>query len=320
VNVTKPHLACDWEPGKVRFPVAMQPKLDGVRGVNLHGRMTARTLKPFKNKHTGLFFSQAAFLGLDGELAAEHEAHPRLCSLTSSATGTIEGTPWLMWHVFDYLRPEFAGMPYKRRYAFLDQLVERIKMEQPVLGAHLTLMPMLIVKDMTELECLIEDNIDKGYEGTIIRDLEAPHKNGRSTPTQGSLLRIKSFVEVDCIVEEVVEGQSNQNEATVNALGHTERSTHQANMVPNGMCGALICKLAEDALHPFTQEIIHRKGDHIRLAAGKMTHDERVEVWRNRAKYLGERCKGKIFPTGIKDKPRFPTWQAWRSEEDTIEK
>jgi DNA ligase-1 len=321
MQLTKFQLAEDWDPERVEFPVIAQPKVDGVRAGNLFGRLSGRSLKPFGNLHAGLFFSQGAFLGFDGEMTAEKETHPNLCHLTTSALNTHEGTPWLLWMVFDYLRPETVMLPYHERYKLAEQRVNEIKEQRPNLGAHLQMMPsMNHVEDMETLECLIQDWGEAGYEGTIIRNPYGIHKNGRSSPTHRGLLRIKNFIEVDCQIHNVREGRTNLNEAKINANGHTERSTHQANMVPNGMVGTIVAELLEDAKHPFTGKVVHRRGELIEFSPGKMGHDERKKFMREPHLIQGRRMKGQIFPHGVKDKPRFPTFQSFRSLADTIEK
>lgn len=47
----KPLLADDWVESKLVFPLIGQPKVDGVRALNMVGKLTARSLKPFKNKY-----------------------------------------------------------------------------------------------------------------------------------------------------------------------------------------------------------------------------------------------------------------------------
>jgi len=156
----------------------------------------------------------------------------------------------------------------------------------------------------------------EGYEGGIFRALDGKHKDGYSSPTHRGLLRAKTFIHVDARVLRVLEGQSNQNEATTNLLGHTERSTHQANMVPNGMVGTVVAELLEDAKHPTTGKLLHQKGEIVDFGAGRMDHGERALFFREPHRIVGKIMRGKIFTTGIKDKPRFPTYQNLRSEED----
>ena len=46
----KPMLASDFEEGRAQFPLFAQPKVDGVRAMNMTGTLTGRSLKKFKNK------------------------------------------------------------------------------------------------------------------------------------------------------------------------------------------------------------------------------------------------------------------------------
>lgn len=319
MHLTKFQLAEDWIPEKVKFPVIVQPKVDGYRAGNLFGRLTARSLRPFNNVYVNNFFSQGGFLGFDGEMAAEHETHPLLCSLTTSALNTIGGEPWILWHIFDYLRPETVELEYFKRYSLAQKKVEQLKEQFPSLGAHVQMMPSIgHIEDMESLMCLVEDHAESGYEGTIIRNPFGLHKNGRSSPAHRGLLRIKAFCDADCIVLKINEGQSNQNEAKINRLGNIERSTHQENMVPNRMIGSMDCELLEDVFHPLTRKLVHHKGEPIRLSAGCMTHEERRLYFQHQHLINGKRVKGRLFPVGVKDKPRHPRFQSFRTDADTV--
>lgn len=300
----KPMLASDWDASKLKkFPYIMQPKVDGVRGLNLGLGFTGRSLKRHKNIHVTNYFSQAAFRYLDGEVAAEHECNPALCRLTTSALNTIEGQPFVLWHLFDYVAPDTIHRPYAERFGALKRRYWQIYQEQPEFAAHLRIIPFQYVNDLAEMERVHAAFIAQGYEGSIIRDPEGMYKNGRSTPTEGGLLRIKDFVEEEAIVIRLEEGQQNTNEAVINELGQTERSTHMANMVPNGMVGALHC-----------MDMKTKKP--IKVAAGSMPHSDRELYFSQPSLLLGKVIKYKTFLHGVKDKPRFPTFQCIRAESD----
>lgn len=303
--MTNPMLADDWKEEKAKFPVVIQPKIDGVRGINHGFGLTARTTKKFDNLHSTMFFSQGGFTGFDGELAAEDERHPRLCNLTTSALTTIQGEPWLMWHIFDFVNSETIRQPYLVRLQVAAEKVLHLKNNYPLLGAHLKLIPWVLVHNMDDLQMHVQKHIAEGYEGTIVRDPNGMHKQGRSTPREGGLLRIKGFVEEDAVVIRVEEGKQNNNEATINGLGLTERSTHKANMIPNGMVGALICTDVNT-------------GQEIKVSAGRLTHEERVRYFQNQDLILGKTIKYQHFLKGRKDKPRFPTFQSMRAEVDKV--
>ena len=93
----------------------------------------------------------------------------------------------------------------------------------------------------------------------------------------------------------------NGNEATVNALGHTERSSHKENKVGRGDLGALVCQTAEGLV--------------FNVGTG-FDDNLRREIWNNREQHLGRLAKVKHFQVGAKDSPRFPVFQGFRDPSD----
>lgn len=313
----KPMLASDFVEAKLKFPRIAQPKIDGVRALHTTGAFTGRSLKPFKNKHIGEFFGHSALAGLDGELAGGRENHPDLCRTTSSMTGTIKGEPYLLWWIFDIVTPETAQLPYFHRCSILiPEALERIRIAAPDQWHHLRAIPFELVNSMEQLLAYEEKCLQLGFEGVIIRDLKGKHKQGRSTPTEGGLLRIKRFVDFEFTVHTVIEGDENQNEAQINELGNTFRSSHQENKVKNGMVGAMLGNTIAVVKDPITGAVLFDKGAEVRVGAGRLDHSQRRHYFLNQEEFLAQVHKAKFFPKGIKDKPRFPTWQSFRDSAD----
>lgn len=309
-------LASDWDEGKVRFPLIGQPKIDGVRALNMHGGLTGRSLKLFGNRYTTNFYTQEFFKGFDGELAAEKETHPDLCRLTTSAVGTHDGRPFTLWWLFDYITSETVKLPYLARYGHLEDRILELQDNsafQPWAG-HLRLVPMRLIHRMEDLLAFDDENLEAGFEGTILRDPNGLHKQGRSTVREGGLLRIKRFVESEALVLALEEGQSNQNEAQINELGLQFRSSHQENMVPNGLIGSLTCRGVQTVKDG--SRVVINEGDIITVSPGNMPHDLRKMYFENQNLIVGKIIKFKFFPKGIKDKPRFPTFVTIRAPED----
>lgn len=314
----KPMLACDYDESKLKFPVLVQPKIDGVRAMNLSGRLTGRSLKEHANIHTTNFYSKPWAIGLDGEMAAESWVNPDLCRLTTSALNTVNGEPYTLWHVFDCLQ-SFSGesllaAPYKVRYEALIERVGRLQEINEDAARHIRIVPSTLVHSIDEVNELDTIYLDLGCEGTILRDPNGLFKQGRSTTREGGLLRIKRFIEEEATVDIIEEGQTNLNEAKTNELGLTERSTHQENMVPNGMVGNLQCTLLKDLV--VNKRIIGPAGAKIIVGAGRMPHDDRIRYFKEQHLLIGKVIKFKFFPKGVKDKPRFPTFQSIRMESD----
>lgn len=319
----KPMLASDYDESKLKFPLIAQPKIDGVRALHLEDGLTGRSLKRHKNKHATSYFSHQIFHGFDGEMSVVYlgPTHPLLCSKTSSALSTIEGEPDLVWNVFDYLTEATIHLPYEDRLVALAKRVQELMAQAE--GNHvleemvsrLELVPYVYCHTLEELLELDSRWLDQGFEGTIVRDPKGLYKQGRSTVKEGGLLRIKRFVDAEILVTRIVEGRSNQNEAKKNELGHTERSTHQENMVPSGMVGTIIGTLLADVFD-LQGNLVLRKGEEVEVGPGKLTHDERKQYFEDQSLILHKIGKIKLFPKGIKDKPRFPTWVCFRAAED----
>lgn len=301
----KPHLASDWNPEKQVFPVVMLPKIDGVRLLNQKGSATGRSLKKFGNLYTTEFYSVQSLHGFDGELVAERETHPDLCRLTTSAVSTHESEPFTLLWVFDLINEQTEGMGYADRHAYMTRWVDTLQSDplQPKAVQHLRVVPAVLVHNMAQLEALDAEWQRLGYEGSILRDPNGKHKNGRCTVREGAYLRIKWFIEKEAYVLGIIEGEANNNEEQTNELGNTFRSSHQENKVPNGMVGSLLCRDIETG-----QEIV--------VGAGNMKHDERAHYFQNQTLLLGKIIKYKFFPKGVKDKPRFPTYKCLRDTKD----
>lgn len=301
----KPMLASDYNEAKLKFPILMQPKIDGVRGWNVGGRLVGRSLKTHANKYVTALLSQPELEGLDGELAAEHECHPDLCRITTSAMSSIHGEPFVLWWLFDWVTPATADLPYDERYDALMGWVLHLQ-SQPEFAhfaGQLRVVPRDVVNNLERLNELDTHWLDMGYEGSIIRDPNGKHKQGRSTVREGGLLRVKRFEDAEAVVIEIVEGNSNQNEAQINELGQQFRSSHAEGMVASGRVGSMICRNLSD-------------GETITVGPGRMTADERVYFWNNSSELIGKTIKYQHFPKGVKDKPRFPTFQSIRATSD----
>lgn len=311
----KPLLADDWVESKLSFPLIGQPKIDGVRGLNMTGKLTGRSLKPFKNRYLTTQLSNSALIGFDGELAAERETHPDLCRITSSATGTILGEPYVLWWLFDYVTRDMidSRVRYADRLSCLSEEVLCIKDTHPLLFPHLRVMPYQWLENLAQLEAFDEANLLAGYEGTILRDPNGLHKEGRSGK-KPILWRIKRFVDFEFEAHTILEGEANENEAQINELGATFRSSHKENKVANGMVGAILGRTT--SVVKDGDKVLFEKGTEVRVSAGCLSHDQRKYYFAHQSEFFAMLHKAKFFPKGIKDKPRFPTWQSFRNHED----
>lgn len=311
----KPILACDVDLQKLTYPVMVFPKIDGVRALNIDGRLVGRSGKQFKNRLNTEFYSDPRFNGFDGEMVVDRIVGYGICNETTSALGTIKGDIETRWCLFDYVIDGVNNeYPYQVRYQQLVDKVAELHRQDPSLLRRIWVIPFQLAQSQEELEAIEIELLEQQYEGLIVRDPNGAYKYGRSTAREGTFLRLKRFIDTEIEITHVVEGRSNQNELKANPHGYAERSTLSENMVPNGMVGTIVGRALEDI--EFCGRIIVRKGDTIEVAPGRMTHSERRHYFENPHEIIGKIGKYQFFPVGVKDKPRFPTFQGFRDPVD----
>lgn len=309
----KPQLAEDADLDAVRFPCVVQPKIDGVRAMNLSGVLTGRSLDPFEGFGITQFFSQPNFVGLDGEmiLGSNPMCTERLCSFTTGAMGRFKGVAEmadLTWYVFDDLTD--PSMSYIDRYSVLRYRVEALN------HPRVKLVPLYEVHGLNDLNRFISEFADAGYEGTIIRNPNAPYKAGRATKKGQELWRVKPWADAEILVTGITEGQENWNEKKTNTLGRSERSSAKAGMVPNGQVGSIQGMMIRDFHDPFTGKLLFAKGLPITVGSGEMSVEEATHYFANPDQIVNHLVKFKHMTHGVKDKPRFPTYISHRLRQD----
>ena len=313
----KPILAVDADLDNLKFPLIAMPKIDGVRGLNVDGKLVARSLKPFKNKALTTLLSTPEFAGFDGELVAGNVTDADLCRRTTSLTGTIKGNSDVGWCLFDYVpNDSVAELPYEERYNLLEEQLFEIKQTNAFISKNLWLVPMFVCSDIETLLALENNWLMQGYEGVICRSMDGKYKYGRTTKKEATYLRIKRFIDGEAEVLELIEGETNTNEAQVNELGDTYRTSHQAGKVLNGMLASMNCRMLKDVKDPQTKKVLLKKDQVVVVTAGKMNHEQRKYFFENPEVIIERIVKFQFFPKGQKDKPRFPTFQTFRDPVD----
>jgi len=313
----KPQLAEDAVLDKVVFPCGGQPKIDGVRAMNLNGTLTGRSLDPFEGFGITDYFSKPEFQGLDGEMILGNDpASPdRLCSLTTGAMGRFKGVTEmadLHWWLFDAVTPTTLSMPYEDRYHLLKNFLGRREHPHP----RLHLVPLTIINNPEELKVFIGNNYEMGYEGTIIRNLKAPYKEGRATLKGQEIWRVKPWADSEMLVTGITEGDKNENEAKKNTLGRTERSSAKAGKVPNGQVGSIQGIMLKDFHDPITGKLLFPKDLPITIGTGKMKEKEAKHYFENPSELVNHIVKFQHMTHGVKDLPRFGGYLSHRLPQD----
>lgn len=295
----KPMLAETLEDmSKLKYPVLASPKLDGIRCLIKSGVALSRSLKPIPNKHVQAWAAKYADIlhGLDGELISG-DMGPHVFNRTTSVVMSKDGPDDFVFWCFDmFLIPDMA---YRRR---LHEII-RVHMLAQGTPDKFRMVPTKTCNNEADLLEFEEDCLDRGFEGAMVRDPNGRYKYGRSTLKEGLLLKVKRFKDAEAQIIGFEERMHNENEAKVDALGHTERSTHKAGMKPAGDLGAFIVKDTR------TQMIF--------CIGSGLTAEQRKQYWTNRNKLMNKLVKYKHFEIGEVDKPRFPIFLGFRDERDT---
>jgi DNA ligase-1 len=155
---------------------------------------------------------------------------------------------------------------------------------------------------MDEILQAEEEALNQGFEGVMLRDPNGKYKFGRSTTAEAALVKLKRFNQSEAVIIGFEEQMHNANEAKVDNLGHTERSSHKANMVPTGMLGAMV---------------VRDLNTNIEFNVGTgFTAADRQEYWTKRESLVGKVVSYKFLAIGVKDKPRHPVFLGFRNKED----
>lgn len=300
----KPMLSADISDNldKLVYPVYVSAKLDGIRCIIKDGRPVTRTLKPIPNRFVQNYLSSSLFQQLDGELIVGEANDKNVMQKTTSGCMSFDGEPDFTFWVFDF----YTELDYKYSKR-LDMLREGFTATFNSELARLQTYPRLIllnqklITNEQELLTFEQECLANGYEGVMLRNPNGLYKFGRSTVKEGYLLKLKRFQDSEALVIGAEELMHNANEATVDNLGHTKRSSQQSGKVPGDTLGALLVRDIATGIE-------------FSIGTG-FTAQQRDELWQlHRAGALvGKFAKYKHFPSGVKQAPRFPVFLGFRS-------
>lgn len=290
MSTFKPQLSEDVAKCKepLTFPKLFSTKLDGIRCVTVNGQALSRSLKPIPNHY--IREKLAPWQHLDGEIIVGPPNAEDVYRVTNSAVMSHEGEPDFVYYVFDDL--QCVTDPFTSRL---------IRLKARTLPPFIQVLQQFEVRGQETLEATYKAVLEQGYEGLIGRNLNSVYKFGRATAKSQDSLKFKPFADSNGRVLFVYEAKSNGNEATIDELGRSHRSSHAANKVGNGMVGGF--RVVMDELE-------------FDVAPGKLTHEERVVVWESKEDYVGRWLKFRHCPIGVKTAPRFPRFIGWRDPED----
>ncbi len=262
-------------------------KLDGIRALTTENGLVSRSLKPIRNT-----FIQGALAdlppGLDGELIVGPSNAKNVFNKTTSGVMSKDGEPVFSYCVFDYWNTN-------------DTYAVRLADLQYLMYPHLIVLPQSNIVSIGQLDLLEESFLAKGYEGMIVRRPDAPYKFNRATNREGYLMKVKRFRTGEATIIKVNQKYHNANEAEVNELGLTSRSSSKENKVPLEQVGSFMVRDLEEGwvfeVHGFS-------------------HTDASTWWKARDSLLGKIITYKYLAVGMKDVPRHPIFKGFRDPDD----
>ena len=288
----KPLLSCEIPLDKVKFPIYISTKFDGIRALVIDSVVYSRSLKPIRNKYVQKLFGKPEYNGFDGELIVGDVYAKDVFQKTTSGVMSEDGTPNVTYYVFDVFTNNTET--YKERlYTLNDKLV----LDQ---FPNVVATQQWYIKTEEELTKLLSKEKVKGGEGLIGRNPNGVYKYGRSTPKEQLSIKFKFFEQDEFEVVGFNERMHNTNEQKRDELGYAERSSSKEGMIPMDTLGSLVLKYGDDTFNCGTG----------------FSDALRDEIWSNQDKYLGKLASIRYMSVGAKDKPRIPSFIWFRHTED----
>ncbi len=277
-----------------REPMGATPKIDGIRCTCQETHVPrdlclplTRSLKLIPNLHIREQLRTQVTPGIDGELTCG-----KTFQAVTSGVMTESGKPDFTYYVFDYFDHQLS---YQTRL----MRMENFYLERP---AFVKILTPVIITSIDQLLKLDEEYVQQGAEGTMIRLMSSPYKQGRSTQREGYLIALKRFEDAEAMIIGSYEEMHNDNPQSLNELGYTERSSHKANMSGKGRLGGFYVRNLSDSVE-------------FKVGSG-FTASDREFYWAQRDAMIGKIIKYKHQPHGRKDKPRTPIFLGIRDPRD----
>lgn len=269
---------------QVSWPKIIQPKLDGLACLAVNGVAMSRTMKPIPNKYVQKVFGELQLHGLHGELMVAGDFND-----VQSALMRESGEPDFHYVAYDKWDSEAK---YTSRLLLVGEEVFTLN------NKHVAYINYTFVNNPLDCVNTLNDYINAGYEGAMLRDPNSLYKQGRHTLKSQALMKLKKFFDDEATIIGFEEKMHNENEKTTDERGYSKRSHKQEGMVPANTLGALVVKW---------------KDVEFKIGSG-YSDKQRQELWGSRETLLGKPTTFKYQELSKYGVPRFPVWKCIREE------
>ena len=259
---------------KLKYPIYVQPKIDGYRTLIINGEFYTRTGKKFGNKNLKEYFKNAVnynSLVLDGELYCPDQDFNKLQSILNNHNNPLPNS--LKYVIYDAIplkdwEAQTSKKHYTERIKALREAVNAISDYKRILDC-----PTDLVNSPSEVLDLYKQYLAKGYEGVMLKAPTGLYRWKRVTLVSQEMVKLKPFETLDLTVTGFFEGEG--------AL--------------EGSVGGIV---------------VDFNGNSVRVGSG-FTLEDRQDLKLNPNKYLGKIAEIKYFEE-TDNSLRHPVFIRWR--------
>lgn len=249
-----------------RWPVIVQPKLDGERCrvvksplgvILLSSECNEFVSVPHINRHLKAVARRNSYVELDGELYVHGWDFSEIHSVVSRRENIHERSELMQLHIFDFVSPlhQIARTTMLTYYRGFE--------EGPI-----KLVPSSIANSMEEIMSTYDRFINLGYEGIVVRHINAPYVRKRSRFMMKFKPKKEDYYRIVNVLEAV-----------------DKRGIHL------DMVGAFQCAGSDGTL--------------FNIGAGRLNHDRRRSLWSDWHELLDKFCHVQYQSINPSGAPRF---------------
>jgi len=273
----------------VLYPCYASIKYDGFRVAIKDGKTVLNSLRELDNLHSrNKLMAEPSIADHDGELVMLPLNDNKCFNRCQSAFRARQGEPDFCFVVFDRIN----DLSFEERW---------VKHKKPKYPKWVIVDKPVKIENRAQLDVFVDKVLADGHEGVILRQGDSQYVFGRATFTKQQLLRIKPMESAEGVVVGFECEYENTNEATVNALGRSKRSSAKDGLVPKDTCGKLIYET-------------ERWG---KVSISGFSDALADEIWQNKEKFMGELAHFNFQEIGSIDQPRLAKFKGFRSKADT---
>lgn len=290
----RPMLACDYrkvitKPASVLY----SEKLNGIRCVFFGGVAYSRTLKRMPNEEIQKIAIEHKYgmEGCDTEIISGDKYAVDVLHKSDSFCMTKNKIDSFTINIFDVYDP---NLNWFDRTDKIKQLIEN--------GCYPEHVRFLEHIPSSEIDLEVYKNkiLNMGGEGVVIRNPYSTYKSGRSGIHNPELQKVKSYFDDEFMVVGYTQLETNKNEAFLNEVGYTKRSTS---------------KIGKSKVEALGSIIVTKEGTCFSVGSG-FTFEERIMLWKIRDTLLGKYAKIKYTSYSYKNVPLQPIFICFRNKID----